>query len=155
MAIGIAAYILGNKVPLVYKIARFVGAFFESCSPFFTIILIFYSGAILISEPLVGREASVIIGLTICLLGYMPARYEAKNSLAKNLAVNIVGLVSTAFKWSSVACIVGVVELFRVAQIYIANAYGLTWELVIAVVITGGILLALELTKSILNNKLS
>ena len=82
----------------------------------------------------------------------MPARYEAKNSLTKNLAVNTVGLVSTAFKWSSVACIVSVTELFRVVQNYVA--YGTIVPLIIAAAIMGVILLALELTKAFLNHKL-
>jgi ABC-type arginine/histidine transport system permease subunit len=150
MVVGIAVCVVCNKNQSLSKIAHIFGAFFESFCPIVTIVFLFYC---VFGQLQLNRIVICIIGFSISFMGYMPLRYEPKNSMLKNLAVNGLGLVSTAFKWSFAAGWIAVADLLKFASMQMAKTYDVA-SFVIVFFISFVIVFALEMIKVFVNEKL-
>lgn len=100
-----------------------------------------------------GRELVCIIGFSVCFLGYFPARFNKDYSVGKNIAVNTLGLISTIFKWSFTAAIIGATELLRSMTMIISRTF--EYKILFAgVLISFLILAAIHTVKLILEEKM-
>lgn len=150
LAVGFAAYWLCNKNESLTKIARICGAFFESFCPIVTIVFLYYC---VFGQLNVNRILVCIAGFSISFIGYMPLRYEPKNSIIKNLVVNTLGLISTAFKWSFAAGMIAVADLLRYANMQMARTYDVA-SFVTVFFISFVLVFILETLKFIVNEKM-
>lgn len=86
----------------------------------------------------------MVLALSACFVGYMPARYVESYSIFKNIAYNGLGLISTAFKWSFLGSLIGFVDLAK-AAINLRNRTYSGWYILIALIIAVSILFVIEL----------
>lgn len=150
MIIGVVVYSVCNKNESLSKIVRIMGAFFESFCPIVIIVFLYYC---VFGQLQLNRMLICIIGFTISFMGYMPLRYEHKNSLIKNLVVNSLGLISTAFKWSFAAGMIAVADLLRYANMQMAKTYDVA-SFVVVFFISFVVVFVLEIIKVFANEKL-
>lgn len=150
ISVGFAAYWLCNKNESLTKIARICGAFFESFCPIVTIVFLYYC---VFGQLHVNRILVCIIGFSISFIGYMPSRYDPENSMIKNLVVNTLGLISTAFKWSFAAGWIAVADLLKFASMQMAKTYDVA-SFSVVFFISFVIVFALEMIKFFVNEKL-
>ena len=150
ITVGFIAYWLCNKNESLTKIGRICGAFFESFCPIVTIVFLYYC---VFGQLHINRILVCIIGFSISFIGYMPLRYEPKNSMIKNLVVNTLGLISTAFKWSFAAGMIAVADLLRYANMQMAKTYDVA-SFITVFIISFVLVFALETLKFILSEKM-
>lgn len=132
-----------GKVPAV--ICRWLSLPTESLCPPLLLFCLMYLPGMLLGMSLPFREAIVIVGLAICFVGYMPARYETEVSFAKNLVCNGLDLVSQLLKWSFVARMLAVAEMSLAAERYVAQ--GIVWPLIVALLLATVAIGVLEIGK--------
>ncbi len=152
LLIGILAYCLPAvfKKEILSRIVRLFGVFFESLCPLAVLLFLFF---LLGKYSAVNMMVYTIIGFTICFIGYMPVRYDSRNSLVKNLVVNSLGLISTVFKWSFVSGTIGVLDLLRSAQMQVARTFDST-PYIYVFIISVAIIFFIELLRYIANELL-
>ncbi len=118
--VGILSNYICKQNEGLSKLARLAGAMFESFCPLFTIFVMYYCVfRMLRSNPI----WICIIGFTISFIGYIPSRYNKEYSFAKNTIVNSIDLVAVVFKWSFCANYIGVLDMFRYANLQFARLY--------------------------------
>lgn len=155
LAVGFTAYWLCNKNEHLTMIARILGILFESFCPIVTIGFLYYCGLGQLNGQLnVNCILICIIGFSISFIGYMPLRYDPKNSIIKNLVVNTLGLISTVFKWSFTTGMIAVFDLLTYAKM--ARTFGVASSFVFIPVffISFVLVLILETLKFIANEKM-
>lgn len=150
MIVGIASYFVCSKNESLTKIARICGAFFESFCPIVTIVFLYYCVFVQLNA---NRILVCIVGFSISFIGYMPLRYEPKNSIMKNLVFNTLGLISTAFKWSFAAGMIAVADLLRYANMQMVKTYDVA-SFVTVFFISFVLVFILETLKVIVNEKM-
>jgi len=90
---------------------------FECIGPISLLFVNYYMGFFRMRSGLL----IAVLTFSICFLGYMPARYRNTESLLKNCIYNGLGLLSTVFKWSFCASMIGVVEMQRAANMILTR----------------------------------
>ena len=158
--VGIVVYCLlktfENKT--FSRIIRFPSIIFESVCPLIVLFFVYF-GIPYISRQLGFRivltpTMGTLIGFTICFIGYMPARYNSKDSLVKNWVVNSLGLFSTVLKWSFVSSVIGAPELTNKIQNYIAISFKSFEWWACGLIVTLVVIFIVELLKYIANEVL-
>lgn len=150
LIIGLAMYFICVKNKNLCKVAHFFGMFFESICPLLTIMIMYFC---VLRKVQLNPLLVCIIGFTISFIGYMPTRFNKKDSLIKNLAVNGIGLISSIFKWSFCASFIGVKDMLGVAKILQSKtfeAYYLWVPFLVAILI----IFILEIIRFVIKEKM-
>ncbi len=134
------------------KVFRYLSVLTEGLAPA-AVLLFCYFGLFGRSEIPPFLVASV--ALSVCFTGYMVYRYEARDSLLKNLLVNGIGLVADLLKWSF--CTLSFITIQNVTRA-VGNVVSRTYEpfipYFVLVLFTFGILFVLHAARQILKDVL-
>lgn len=124
---GVLAMLLQQKFGMMHKLISWASLITECVVPTLAILFVFYVPGFVIGKPFINREWSAIIGLSMAFVFHMPARHDPSASFGKNVLYTGLDLLSTLFKWSIAARVIGVYELLQNAQNYVG--YGVLWPL--------------------------
>ncbi len=125
----------------------------ESLFPGLVVLLVYYLGMPMFSKIGVTIPSSVFssvflaMALSICFIGYMPARYVPSFSRGKNILYNGLGLVSSLFKWTTLGSFIAVFDITKEAMRIGAINYEMVTPVVLALVITVVVVLIIEIAK--------
>ncbi len=149
IAVGIGMSLLLRDNDELKKPVKFVSMFFESLSPAFVLLAIYFcilpaiDSAFLIS----------VIGFTVSFLGYMPLHANPKYSVMKNLIVNSIGLFQKVFMWSFCAGLIGSMGMYRAVSLCHISTFAM-YPYWIGLLISSVILLACQLARYFAEEKL-
>lgn len=149
LIIGLAMYYICMKSKNLCKFT-FLWNVFEGVCPLLTIMIMYFC---ILRKVQLNPLLVCIIGFTISFIGYMPTRFNNKDSLIKNLAVNGIGLISSIFKWSFCASFIGVKDMLGVARILYVRTFEV-YYLLLPFAISIGIVFVLEIMKFVIKEKM-
>ncbi len=147
LLVGVGFTILNHftKRTPVPKIMRYVHLPFECLAPIACLGVIYF---VVGAELNLSAFAALVITFSICYWGYMVVRYNPADSLAKNIAVNGIGLIASVFKWSMISSFVGYMDLFRSANLMFGRTYDSS-VMIIPLLISIGVLALLYVAKNL------
>lgn len=103
--LGAILTFLAKKDKAYARPIKAFGFIFESISPIALIAVLYFC---VFTQY---RWLPCILGFTVAFLGYMPSKVRIDYSIAKNIAVNTVGLLAHAFQWSLCVLVFGLEDL--------------------------------------------
>ena len=148
IAIGFVVTNLSKNNTALFRPIKAFGYVFESFSPILLIVVLFYCVFFHWNRMLL-----YVISFTLAFMGYIPSKLQEEHSFIKDFAVNSVGLLSHAFKWSFCVRILGEMELLGFMTRNIQKSYqtGIVW---VGLIISFVIVFALNMVKFILEERL-
>ncbi len=119
--IGFTVLMHFTRKNIIHRVVRYLAVFTECLAPSCLVVFIYYMVARTMDiEPFI----TVVATLSLSLLLYMPHRYESRDSLLKNIIVNSLGLIISAFKWSLAICsLIGVRDIVLVSRHMMARTF--------------------------------
>ncbi|MBQ6946423.1 MAG: hypothetical protein IJN42_00095 [Clostridia bacterium] len=145
LLIGLAAYLLTKYFPILGKVFHWLSLPFECLCPVVLLLVYFF-----VVFPEMNATILVIIVMSLCYLGYMPARFNSDFSFLKNFLYHGLGLFSSIYKWSFCVGYVGTMDLLRASNMLRNNSYEPGWVL-IALFGSLAVLLVAELGKRLIH----
>ena len=95
----------------------------------------------------------IVLSLSLSHLGFFLVFYDNGSSAGKNIAVNILGLLSSVFMWSMAAGYIGYGEMLRICNLYAAKYYVTSYYFP-ALIAAFAVLLALNIPRMILKERM-